>query len=140
MLKPGIVAPDFLIKNEAGKTVSFHLYKTDCKYKLILIWSVDCSHCKDLISSLYPWYQKIKNKKLLTVFALSVDMNEQEIQKWNVAIQTFHGWIHHRCIGGINSPEINAYFILSTPTMILVDAKTNVIVSIPDKVEELPKK
>ena len=136
-MKSGIIAPDFQYKNDAGKFVSFHSFKTDCKYKLILFWSADCSHCKELVSKLYLWSQRGSNKKLVTVFALSVDNTDTEIQKWNEATQTLSGWIHYRCEGGINSPEASSYFILSTPIMILVDTKTDKIISLPEKIIDL---
>jgi len=139
-LKPGIIAPDFQLKNGPSKSVSFHSFKTDCKYKLVLFWSADCSHCKELVGKLFPWYQQLKGKNLLNVFALSVDNTETEIPKWNEAIKKLPGWIHHRCVGGINSTEANSYYILSTPTMILVETKTNTIVSLPENFAALQEK
>ena len=42
-------------------------------------------------------------------------------------------------IAWIRSPEATAYFVLATPTLILVDAKTNKIVALPETVEQLEK-
>jgi hypothetical protein len=45
--------------------------------------------------------------------------------------------MHLRPEGGINSREAKDYFILSTPFMVLVDARTNTIVGLPENVNEL---
>ena len=139
-LKHGTITPDFQFKDSTGKIVNFHEFKTVSKYKLVLFWSADCGHCKELVNSLYPWYEQLSDKKLVSVFALSIDNTETEIQNWNNAISQLPTWIHHRCEGGVNSKEANDYFILSTPTMILVDSKTNKIISLPENIQDLERK
>jgi thiol-disulfide isomerase/thioredoxin len=142
-LKVGTFAPDFTLKDDAGKDVLFSKYKTNSRYKLLLFWSADCGHCKDLATKLYPWWQQLNDtlsnddKTLVDVFALSLDDTETEISIWQSAITQLQGWKHIRCKGGVNSPEANAYFILSTPVMFLVDAKTNKICAIPENVQQL---
>ncbi|NTW34191.1 MAG: redoxin domain-containing protein, partial [Bacteroidetes bacterium] len=126
-LLTGTLAPDLTIKDDEGNDVLFSAYKTKSPYKLILFWSADCDHCKKLVKELYPWYQELSNKNLVDIFALSLDETETEIPIWQDAIIKLPGWKHQRCEGGINSKEANAYFILSTPVMILVDSKTNKI-------------
>lgn len=133
----GTLAPDFTIKDDMGDAVQFHNYKSDSRFKLLLFWSADCGHCKDLVGKLYPWYQQLTDKKLLEIFALSLDETVTEIPKWESAITHLQGWKHIRCDGGINSKEANAYFILSTPVMILVDTKTNKISAIPENLKQL---
>ena len=73
----------------------------------------------------------------MEVFALSLDESETEIPIWQNAITQLPGWKHIRCEGGINSPEANAYFILSTPVMFLIDNKTNKICAIPENTDKL---
>jgi thiol-disulfide isomerase/thioredoxin len=135
-LVTGSQAPDFRIKDETGKEVNFSQYPTNCRYKLVLFWSASCDHCKELIKSLYPWYQ-LTNKKLVEVIALSLDDNETDVKLWGKVHPLLEGWIHSRPAGGINSKEANAYFILSTPVMVLVDTLTNKIVALPETVEQL---
>ena len=134
----GSMAPDFSIKM-ADKDVLFSKYKTNSRYKLLLFWSADCGHCKELVSKLYPWYQQLSDKKLVEVFALGLDDTATEIPIWTDAITKLPDWKHIRCEGGINSEQANAYFILSTPVMILVDSKTNKIYAIPENIEQLDK-
>jgi thiol-disulfide isomerase/thioredoxin len=133
----GTLAPDFTLKDDAGKDVLFSKYKTNSRYKLLLFWSADCGHCKDLVSKLYPWWQQLSDKTLVEVFALSLDDTDTEIPIWQNAITQLQGWKHIRCEGGVNSPEANAYFILSTPVMFLIDNKTNKICAIPENVQQL---
>ena len=104
----GTLAPDFMLKDDAGNDVLFSKYKTNSQYKLLLFWSADCSHCKELVRNLYPWEQQLSDKKLVEVFALSLDESETEIPIWQNAITKLPGWKHIRCEGGINSPEANA--------------------------------
>lgn len=134
---PGSMSPDLMLTNEAGKVFSLHQYKTASKYKLVMFWSADCQHCKDLVAKMYPWYEQISNKKLLDVFAISVDDTESEIPVWEKAKANLPLWKHSRAKGGTNSAEANAYFVLSTPTMVLIDSKTNKIVALPESLEQL---
>ena len=73
----------------------------------------------------------------MEVFAMSLDFTDLEIKAWKEAKIKLPGWKHTRSKEGINSAEANAYYILSTPVMILVDSKTNKIVSLPNTAEEL---
>jgi len=133
----GSQAPDFTIKDNAGKETQFVSYPTDCRYKLVLFWSASCDHCKELVKKLYPWYQQLTDKKLVEVIALSMDDSEPDIKLWEKVHPLLEGWKHSRPKGGINSKEANAYFVLSTPVMVLVDTQTNNIVSLPETVEQL---
>ncbi|MGE5449446.1 MAG: redoxin domain-containing protein [Bacteroidales bacterium] len=136
-IRPGTEAPDFATTDAAGKPVQFHNYKTSAPYKLVLFWSADCQHCKDLVQKLYPWYQQVGGKGMMEVFALSLDYTDTEIKAWEDMKLKLDGWKHSRPAGGINSPEAKAYYILATPVLILVDSKTNKIVALPNSAEEL---
>lgn len=138
-IRPGTVAPDFATTDASGKPVQFHSYNTTSPYKLVMFWSADCQHCKELVEKLYPWYQKAGGKKMMEVFAISVDFTDTEIKVWEDAKLKLTGWKHSRANGGINSPEASAYYILSTPVLVLVDSKTNKIVGLPETVEDLEK-
>lgn len=136
-IRPGIVAPDFSTLDKSGKAVQFLNYKTDSPYKLVLFWSADCQHCKELMEKLYPLYQQIGGKEKMEVFAFSLDFTDTEVKAWEDAKLKLTGWKHSRPKEGINSPEANAYYVLATPVMILVDSKTNKIVDLPDSAEQL---
>lgn len=133
----GSVAPNFQWKLNSGKMIEFQQYKTEAKYKLVLFWSADCHHCKELMEQLHPWYQEQVNRELMDVFAISLDETEAEISIWEKEKTKLPAFKHKRAEQGIRSPEASAYFVLSTPTMILVDAKTNKIVALPETVAQL---
>jgi len=136
-IRPGMIAPDFTTKNDSGKPVQFLNYKTNARYKLVLFWSADCQHCKDLVKDLYPWYLQAGGKKVMEVFALSVDYTDTETKVWKEAIKKLSGWENFKAEGGINGPTASVYFVLGTPVMVLVDAKTNKIVALPETIEQL---
>lgn len=136
-LIPGIIAPDFILKDQKGKIIHFNEYKTNCRYKLILFWAAGCSHCTELVKKLYPWYQQYKNKKQVEIFTLSLDNTESDILTWKNIITKLPEWNHKLCKGGINSKEATAYYILSTPVMILVDPKSNQIIELPETINAL---
>ena len=138
-IRPGVVAPDFTTKDASGNPIQFLKYKTSSRYKLVLFWSADCQHCKELVEKLYPWYLQAGGKRLMEVFAISVDDTDTEIKVWEEAKLKLPNWKHSRAERGINSPEASAYFILATPVMVLVDAKTNQIVALPDTIDQLEK-
>lgn len=134
-LTKGTMAPDFRITDNSGKTINFSNFKTSAKYKLVLFWSADCGHCVDMARQLHRWH--INNREIMEIFAISLDETETEIPKWEKIKPDLTGWIHTRAHGGVNSPEANSYYILSTPTMFLVDAKTNKIISAPSNLNQL---
>lgn len=136
-LVPGTVAPDFSWTLNSGKMVQFHDYKTEAKYKLVLFWSADCQHCKELLAQLYPWYQEGANRELMDVFAISLDETETEIPAWEKAKLNYPAFKHKRADQGIRSAEARAYFVLATPTLLLVDTKTNKIVANPESLAQL---
>ena len=138
-LVPGTLAPDFKFSGTDGNMTSFHGFSTNAKFKLVLFWSADCEHCMEMVDKLYPWQQKEEIKPLIEVFAISLDEGKTEMPKWEVAKQRLKNWRHILANGGVNSTEANAYFVLSTPVMVLVDSKTNKIIGIPDSFNKLVK-
>jgi hypothetical protein len=133
---PGRLAPDFYAVGTSNKKTLFSNYKTDLPFKLVLFWSADCHHCKELVKELYPWYKSV-GRKTMEVFALSMDFTELEVLRWETAKLALPGWVHSRPQGGVNSHEAQAYYILSTPVMVLVDSKTNTIVALPANIKQL---
>jgi len=75
----------------------------------------------------------------MDVFAISLDETDTEIPAWEKAVVNYPAFKHKRAEHGIRSAEAAAYYVLATPTMVLVDAKTNKIVALPENVEQLEK-
>lgn len=136
-LLPGTIAPEFTYTDHSGVQSSFQAYPGPEKYKLVLFWSADCPHCHDLVVKLYNWWKIAANRQRLAVFALSLDDTDTELAEYRKAVPLLDGWNHVLTKGGVNSLEANLYFILATPVMIVVDSKTNRIVSMPESVEQL---
>ncbi len=134
---PGSVAPDFSFTDDAGKELKFQNYNPGTAYKLILFWSADCPHCDDLVKKLFEWYNQPGIQKKLYVFAISLDETDTEIKAWQDYKTRLPGWRHILAKGGVNSAEANSYFILATPVMVLVDTTTNIIVAMPETVDQL---
>ncbi len=135
----GRIAPDFTIKQDNGEETQFLNYKTEKEFKLVLFWSADCIHCKEEVEKLSQWHKKSENKEMVEVIALSLDETKAEIEKWEEKRKRLSGWKHIRVDRGINSPEAEAYYILSVPVMVLVNSQTNEIVAFPGNVDQLQK-
>ena len=84
-------------------------------------------------------YNETGNNKKLNIIAVSLDETETEVKKWENKIITLPGWKHLRVKGGINATVANDYAILSTPVMFLVESESNIIVDIPNNLEQLIK-
>ncbi|MBW6461075.1 MAG: redoxin domain-containing protein [Bacteroidales bacterium] len=136
-LIPGSIAPDFVFTGDAGEDVNFHNYNTGKPYKLLLFWSADCQHCFEMVNKLSNWYQQAGHKEKVEVLAVSLDETDTEVAEWRQAIMHLPGWKHILTEGGVNSTEANSYFILATPVMVLVDAGTNTILTLPESVEQM---
>jgi hypothetical protein len=137
-LVPGTIAPDFPFKDvETGVESTLHSYQTDKPYKLVLFWSADCQHCLELTGKLYRWYIKEENEVNMDIFAISLDETDVELKTWDEYKDDYTGWVHILAKGGVNSHEANIYYVLATPVMVLVDAKSNEIVALPMTFEDL---
>ncbi|MEI7423940.1 MAG: thioredoxin family protein [Prolixibacteraceae bacterium] len=133
----GTQAPDFRLNCIDGSAFDFHAFKGTSKYKLLLFWSADCAHCQQLVSRIKSWYNETGNKEKLDIVAVSLDDTETEVPKWEKATVDLPEWKHLRAKGGVNSVVANDYAILSTPVMFLIDSFTNIIIAVPDTLEQL---
>lgn len=136
-LVPGTKAPNILLPDAKGNVFDLDSYNPATKYILVLFWSADCSHCMETVGSLYPWQQLAENQQKISVVAVSLDETETELKAWDQKIKELLGWKHIRASEGIRSKVASDYFVLATPVMILIDAKTKEIVSLPASINEL---
>lgn len=91
----------------------------------------------ETVGSLYPWQTLAENQQKITVVAVSLDETETEVKVWDQKIIELPGWKHIRTSEGIRSKVASDYFVLATPVMILIDAKTKEIISLPASINEL---
>lgn len=138
-LVPEIRAPNITMRDAANNEFDLNAYRTNEKYILLLFWSADCSHCKEMVGQLYPWSQQTEVLQKLDIIAISMDETDTEVQAWKQKFPELTGWIHLRAEEGLRSKVANDYFILSVPVMILLDAKTKEIIALPETLEQLSK-
>jgi len=138
-LVPGSIAPDISLKDPEGNQFELQTFETQSKYILVLFWSADCSHCAELVGSVYPWQQQTDIQKKIAVIAVSLDETDTEIKAWDKKIPDLKEWKHLRAPEGVRSKAAGDYFVLATPVMVLLDAKTRAIVATPNTLDELKK-
>ena len=138
-LVPGSIAPDISLKDTDGSQFELKSFNTPGKFILVLFWSADCSHCAELVSSVYPWQQQTDIRDKIAVVAVSLDETDTEIKAWEKKVPTLKGWKHLRAPDGVRSKAAGDYFVLATPVMVLLDAKTRAIVATPNTLDELKK-
>jgi thioredoxin-related protein len=136
-LVPGTIAPNITLNDAENNLFDLNNFKTGKNYILLLFWSADCSHCRETVEKLYPWYLQEENKQKVDIVAISVDETRPEIKAWQEKITELSGWNHLRAPEGIRSKVANDYFILSVPVMVLLDSKTKEIVALPDSAGQL---
>jgi thiol-disulfide isomerase/thioredoxin len=138
-LIPGTIAPNIFMHDAENMPFELNTYKTEKNYILLLFWSADCSYCKESVEKLYPWYQQQEVQQRIDIVTISVDETDTEIQAWQQKINKLIGWIHLRPAEGLRSKVAGDYYILGVPVMILLNAKTKEIISLPESAEQLDK-
>jgi thioredoxin-related protein len=136
-LVPGIKAPNIIMQDAGNLAFDLNSFRTEKKYILLLFWSADCSHCKEMVSKLYPWSQQTEVLQKLDIIAISMDETDTEVQAWKQKITELNGWTHLRAEEGLRSKVANDYFILSVPVMILLNSETWEIIALPESAEQL---
>jgi hypothetical protein len=136
-LLPGTKAPDITMKDLEGNLFNLYSFETQGKYILVLFWAAGCSHCVETVDKLYPWQQQKEMLQNITVLAISLDESESEIKLWEHKKTELKAWMHLGDPLGVRSKVASDYYVLSTPVMILLDAKTKNIIAIPNTPEEL---
>jgi thioredoxin-related protein len=136
-LVPGTIAPNIIMQDAANNPFELNSFPTEKKYILVLFWSADCNHCIETVGKLYSRYQQPETLQKLDIVAISVDETDTEIQAWEQKINDLRGWIHIRAEEGVRSKVAGDYYILGIPVMILLNAKTKEIISLPETVEQL---
>jgi len=136
-LVAGSQTPGFELKDAAGSLFNLYDFNPGTQEILLLFWSADCNHCVQTVDAIYPWLEQYENKKKVSVVAVSLDETTTEIPKCDLKIPQLSGWKHMRVAEGVRSKVANDYFILATPVMVLLDAKTKKIIALPNTPQEL---
>ncbi len=138
-LVPGSIAPEIRLMENDGMPFELSTLKAPGKFILVLFWSAGCSHCVELADQLYPWQQRPEFRDQIMVAGISLDESETDIDAWEQKIKTMKGWTHLHSGEGVNGKTASDYYILATPVMVLIDAKTKKIMALPNTLDELKK-
>ena len=91
----------------------------------------------ETVDQLSPYQNTPEMRKKISVVAVSLDESDDEIKAWEKKVRQLSGWTHMRAPEGVRSKVAADYYVLATPVMVLLDAKTMNIVSTPNTVLEL---
>lgn len=118
LLQPGNIAPRFTALSETEKTVNPEDFRG--KYLLIFFWTPECSHCKDEITYISKFYNRLKNKGF-EVLAVGI-LDETNGTQWKNAIADLGiDWINITDLKGWQSPIVKEYKVRATPTGYLLN-------------------
>ena len=130
-LKPGKPIPDISLPDTSGNYHS--LYGVKAKAKMLLIYSSDCSHCRELMPDIQEIYDAYKQDGF-EIYAIAIDDSaavwKEEIRKEG------YNWISVSDLKGLESPVLDKYNVWMTPTMFIMDEK-NIIMNKPRGVEDI---
>jgi thiol-disulfide isomerase/thioredoxin len=138
-LVAGTKTPGISMKAPDGSLFELNKFETTSKYILLLFWSAGCSHCVELVDAVYPWSQQQDINPKISVIAVSLDETEPDVKLWELKKPKLEGWNHLHDAEGVRSKIAGDYYVLATPVMVLVDAKTREIVAMPNTLNELTR-
>ena len=136
-LVPGSLAPPIVMHDSNDEPFDLYKTKSVARFTLLIFWSGDCSHCKELTDQLYSWQQQAEVVKDVMVVAISLDELDTEIAAWQKKKADYKQWKHLRAPDGVRSKVADDYYVLATPVMILIDQPTMKIVALPNTLAEL---
>jgi thiol-disulfide isomerase/thioredoxin len=136
-LLPGTKTPDIIMKDLENNDFNLYSFETQGKYILVLFWAAGCSHCMETVDKLYPWQQEKERQQNITVIAIGLDESESEVKLWEHKKTELKAWKHLGEPLGVRSKVASDYYVLSTPVMILLDARSKNIIALPNTLEEL---
>ena len=128
-MKVGNKAPDFelsvksgalsLSKGEKSKVQS--LYDIKAENTLVVFWSSTCPHCMEEMPKLNEWAAE---NPAVKVVAVSIDVSEDS---YTHAIQGYPNLIHTCDYKGWDTEAAEKYFVVATPTFILLDKDKKIL-------------
>lgn len=135
-LVPGVHAPVLRAQNAEGNEVDVKLTLKEKDYQLLIFYATDCGHCEEMFAQLSEWYDKPENKAWFAITSIALD---DVPDTWTDA----HGkraypWTDLYAPGGVNSEAASDYYVLSTPSMFVID-KNGVLAAVPGSVRDLDR-
>jgi thiol-disulfide isomerase/thioredoxin len=120
-MKIGNKAPDFELNITKGSSKAKRLYQVEAEKTLVVFWSSTCPHCLEEMPKLNEWAAKNKDTKVL---AVSID-TDQALHKETIA--QFTNLLHTCNYKGWDTEAASRYYIVGTPTFVLLDKDKNII-------------
>ena len=116
-LRPGSPAPDFVLKNEKGQTVSLKDFKGKVVY--IDFWGVGCGPCISAIKNYVPKFHDFYKDKNIVFVNICVDAKETQ---WKAALKKYNlGGVNLIAEGWTSHPACQSYNVSALPHYILID-------------------
>ncbi len=130
-LRLGKKMPNVVLRDTANREVP--LYSVKSKAKMVLIYSSDCPHCKEVMPDIQEIYDAY-HESGFEIYAIAIDDSmalwKDEIRKEN------YRWISVSDLKGLESPVLDLYNVWMTPTMFMLDEE-NIIVNKPKGMEDI---
>lgn len=118
----GKQAPEFSLPDTKGNQIP--LSALTAEYTLIVFYSIDCQHCRDMMPRLKTLYDNQRPRKF-EILAISLDTNRTA---WLDFIQTGkYNWINISDLMGFSGPVADLYNIYATPSIFLLDRDKKII-------------
>ncbi|MGQ8337788.1 peroxiredoxin family protein [Sunxiuqinia sp. A32] len=131
-MKIGDVTPDFRMVDINDDPIQ--LSKFLKPMNIIIFWSSECPHCKEILPKLNAWYKSIHANNL-EIFAISLDSVRSKWKRMVYELQ-IESWINMTDLESWDGTTALQYNIFKTPTIFIVDEK-QVILSKPQTISEI---
>lgn len=133
LLSVGSEVPDISINDSEGKTVV--LSKLKSEKTLLIFYSSNCPHCKEMLPKLSKLYDS-QDEKAVEILAISLDEKRED---WlDFLGENNFNWINVSDQQGWFGKVARDYYIYATPTMFLLDSEKKIIAK-PLNVTDLVK-
>jgi len=136
-LRPGSSMFDINVPMKDGPSLPLSSLTKEKPLSLLLFWSAGCSHCMELIEGMISKISSPVISARLQVIAVSLDRSDADRQKWQQTIARLPDWRHSILSDGPNHPLPQAFGVLATPTMFLIDGKDFTLKGLPSTLREL---
>lgn len=130
-MKVGNSAP--LLKSKTVDGTSFNISQVSSRFRLVLFWSSNCIHCKQILPMLRDLYHQQTSQEI-EVIAFGLDRDTSNYLETVNNLQL--NWINITDFKGFESPVVKEWGIVGTPSMFLLD-NTGTILEKPQTLEDL---
>ena len=117
LVKDGMQAPDFTLKNEKGEDFTLSSIYNQGKYIILDFWGEWCYWCKKGIPDMKQMYKDAKGK----IEILSIDCGDKEDVWKNAIVEHELPWLHVYNPGEKNNDLAVTYAIQGYPTKIILN-------------------